>query len=795
MKKRVYELSRELGLSSEALMDIIREVGVTVKSHMSSLEAEEVEKINAKIHERKEALKAEYTQRQHRQAEMTAREKEREHREREQAAAAAAAAQEAARAAAMAQEAARAAAAAQPAAPAAPAPAAPAQRPASREQAPAAHHRPAPPRLAPGPPPRPQPQGQQRTRGGRKKRKQFDEKLVRESVRRTVASMDLSKRPRRHHRHEDGAPVEVAEENVLQVAEFLTVGELAEQMGHRPQELIASCLRMGLLAGINQRLDKDTITLLADEFGFLVDFLPEYGVGVEEAEEEKEIDPERLRHRAPVVTIMGHVDHGKTSLLDRIRASKLTETEAGGMTQHIGAYQVKAGEKNITFLDTPGHEAFTAMRARGAQVTDIVILVVAADDGVMPQTIEAIDHARAAGVPIIVAINKVDLPGANPDRVKKELADRNVLVEEYGGKVVAVPVSAKQGTGIERLLEMILLVADFEDLKADPDRTAKGVVIEARVEQGRGPVATVLVQQGTLRVGDAFVSGLVSGKVRALFDDTRRRIDSAGPALPVEVLGFSGPPQAGDTFQAVASETEAREIGTKRTQLHREHEFRMFRHVTLADVYERIQQGETNELRMVVKGDVQGSVEVLADQFQKLGTSEVKVNIIHGAVGQINESDVLLAAASDAVIIGFHTRPDPKAQMLASREKVDIRLYEIIYEAIQDVRDALSGLLKPERVEKVIGTTEVRQVFRTSGGGVAGCYVTSGQMTRQARIRVVRETKEIFDGRIGSLKRFKDDVRDVQAGFECGVTLEGFEDFHEGDILEAYTVEEVARKL
>jgi translation initiation factor IF-2 len=608
--------------------------------------------------------------------------------------------------------------------------------------------------------------------------------------------MDVSKRPRRRHRHEDGSPIDVAEDNVLQVPEYITVGELAEKMENRPQELIAACLRMGLLANINQRLDKDTITLLADEFGYGVDFLPEYGVGVDEAEPEEEIAPEKLRPRAPVVTIMGHVDHGKTSLLDRVRRSKLTETEAGGMTQHIGAYQVRTEARDITFLDTPGHEAFTAMRARGAQVTDIVILVVAADDGVMPQTIEAINHARAAGVPIIVAINKTDLPSANPDRVKKELADHGVLVEEYGGKAVAVPISAKQGIGVERLLEMILLVSEMEDLKADPERRARGVIVEARMEQGRGPVGTVLVQQGTLRVGDAFVCGLSSGKIRALFNDHGARIESAGPSTPVEVLGFSGPPQAGDTFQSVATETMARETASKRQQLHREHEFRLFRHITLADVYQRIQQGETSELRIVLKGDVQGSVEVLTDQMGKLGTQEVQVKIIHAAVGQINESDVLLAAASDAVIVGFHTRPDPKAQILAVREKVDIRLYDIIYEAIQEVRDALSGLLKPERIEKVTGTVEVRQVFRTSSGTIAGCHVTSGTVTRQSRIRVVREGQPpVFDGRVASLKRFKDDVREVQSGFECGIALEGFEDFQEKDVLEAYTVEEVARKL
>jgi translation initiation factor IF-2 len=630
-------------------------------------------------------------------------------------------------------------------------------------------------------------------KGVKKKKRIVDEKLVRASVRRTLAEMDGSKR--RHHRRDEkeDAAIGVEEEpRVIRVSEFISVAELAAQLEVKPQEVIAACMRLGIMANINRRLDKDSIQAVADEFDYGVEFVDELG---EETVVETAVE-EHLIPRAPVVTIMGHVDHGKTSLLDHIRKANVIAGEAGGITQHIGAYEVSlpAGQK-ITFLDTPGHEAFTAMRARGAQVTDIVVLVVAADDQVMPQTIEAIDHARAAQVPIIVAINKIDLPDANVEKVRQDLAQQNLLVEEWGGKTIAVPISAKKGTNVEKLLEMILLQAEVLELKADPTKHARGVVVESRVEQGRGIVATVLVQKGTLKVGDAFVAGATSGKVRALLNERGQRIAQAGPSAPAEVLGFSTAPQAGDTFAAVDDEREARELASKRGQLLREQEFRLHKHVTLTDLYSQMQRG-MGELLVVLKGDVDGSVEALQDSLQKLSTEEVKLRVIHRGVGQITESDVLLAAASNAIIIGFHVRPDPRAAELASKEKVDIRLYEIIYEAVENVKDAMSGLLRPEIRESIAGTAEVRKVFRTTkSGAIAGCMVLSGTITRNARARLLRGGEAIYDGKIESLKRFKDDVREVASGYECGIGLEDRDDIREGDVIEAYVLEEVARKL
>ena len=561
----------------------------------------------------------------------------------------------------------------------------------------------------------------------------------------------------------------------------------------KPQEVLQACLDLGIMATINRRLDKDAIEAVADDFGFRIEFVTELAVdeGIEEAE-----DPARMIPRPPVVTVMGHVDHGKTSLLDYIRKTKVVAGEAGGITQHIGAYEVEIDGKEITFLDTPGHEAFTAMRARGAQATDIVVLVVAADDRVMPQTKEAIDHARAANVPIVVAINKVDLPDANPDMVKLDLSRAGVAVEEYGGKVAAVPISAKKGTNIDRLLEHILLEAEILELKADPGRRAKGVILEARVEQGRGIVATALVQSGTLHVGDAFVAGVQSGKVRAMTNERGKPVKSAGPSTPVEIIGWSGTPQAGDTFTALADEREAREIAGKRMQVAREQEYRQTRRVTLEELHQQMKEGTVSELNLVLKGDVDGSVEALAEAFTKIGSSEVKLRVIRQGVGQISESDVLLAAASNAVIVGFHVRPDPKARELANREKVDIRLYQVIYEAVEDLKKALAGLLRPEIKETVTGTAEVRNVFSLSKAGtVAGCLVVSGTIVRSSKARLVRKNDVIFDGRFASLKRFKDDVREVQAGFECGIGLEGFDNIQVGDLIEAYLLEELARTL
>ena len=637
--------------------------------------------------------------------------------------------------------------------------------------------------------------GLKSAKGVKKKKRAVDEKLIRASVRRTMAEMEGSKRRRHHREREEEVAVGVEEApRVIRVNEFISVAELAAHLEVKPQEVIAACLRLGLMANINRRLDKDSIMAVADEFGFSVEFVSEVG---EEEEEEAAIETGAMVARPPVVTIMGHVDHGKTSLLDYIRKTNVIAGEAGGITQHIGAYEVELPSGNkITFLDTPGHEAFTAMRARGAQVTDFVVLVVAADDRVMPQTIEAIDHARAANVPILVAINKIDLPGANVEMVRQDLSKQNLLVEEWGGKTIAVPISAKQGTNVEKLLEMIQLQAELLELSADPSKAARGIVVESRMEQGRGIVATVLVQRGTLHVGEAFVAGMTSGKVRAMLNERGARVLEAGPSTPVEVLGWSSAPQAGDTFAVMEDEREARELASKRSQLQREQEFRQFRHVTLTDLYSQIQAGKVSDLLVVLKGDVNGSVEALEDSLTKLSTSEVQLRVIHRGVGQISESDVLLAAASNAVIIGFHVKPDPKAAELAAKEKVDVRLYEIIYEAVADVKDAMSGLLKPEIRESIIGTAEVRQIFRTTKAGVvAGCMVLSGSIQRSAKARLIREGQTIWDGKIESLRRFKDDVREVASGYECGIALENRDDIKEKDTIEAYVLEEVARRL
>ncbi len=638
-----------------------------------------------------------------------------------------------------------------------------------------------------------------RGRGGRdrKKKSKVDEKVAAESVRKTLASLDTTQGRRKHRRRDDATGAEIVEEiKLLRAAEFITVAELANMMQVRPQEAIAACMRMGLMATINKRLDKDSMQAVADEFGYEVEIVSEFGE--EDAETSvEEVSAEKLKPRAPVVTVMGHVDHGKTSLLDYVRRTNVVAGESGGITQHIGAYEVTVPSgQHITFLDTPGHEAFTAMRARGAQVTDVVVLVVAADDRVMPQTIEAIDHAKAANVPIVVAINKSDLPAADPVRIKTELAGHGVVVEEFGGKYVCVEISAKKGTNIDKLLDMILISCELLELKADPDRRAKGVVLEARVEQGRGVVASLLVQSGTLRIGDPFVAGQNHGRVRAMFNERMQPVKEAGPSVPVEVLGWASTPGAGDLFVSLEDEREAREIAAKRAALHREHEFRSAKAVTLTDFYSQLASGGPNELKMVIKGDVDGSVEALGESLQKLATPEVAVRIIRQAVGQITESDVLLAAASNAIIVGFHVRPDVKAREMAEREKVEIRLYDIIYKAVEEVKSALEGMLKPELKEVVLGVAEVRQVFHLSKGSVvAGCMVTEGKISRNEKIRVMRAGAAVWTGRIEVLKRFKDDAREVLTGFECGVSLDGYNDVAAGDKLESFTVQELARTL
>lgn len=609
------------------------------------------------------------------------------------------------------------------------------------------------------------------------------------------------------HRREDRSrhlqPSPVAEitkprKKIIKLSPGLTVKEFAELVGQRPGDLIRKFMEMGQMLTMNQPVNLDAAALLAESVGVKVELVTEKQGEALLEEVAETPEAETLDPRPPVVTIMGHVDHGKTSLLDAIRQTKVTEQEAGGITQHIGAYVVHTNGKRITFLDTPGHEAFTAMRARGAKITDIVILVVAADDGVMPQTAEAIAHATAAGVPLIVAINKIDKPGANPERVKHSLAEHNLIPEAWGGQTIFVEVSAKQKTGLETLLEMILLQAEVLELKANPVRMAKGAVVEARLERGRGPVATVLVQSGTLRVGDAFVVGTFSGRVRALITDTGAKVTEAGPSVPVEVIGLPGVPAAGDQFVVVADERVAREVAEDRMQKQRSAELAAGAgRVTLDDLYARIKEGDVKELALVIKSDVQGSAEALSDAVQKLSTAAVKLRVIHSGVGGITETDVLLASASRAIIIGFNIRPEPKASALADREGVDIRLYTIIYDAISDIKAAMEGLLEPTLKERVLGRAEVRQVFTIpKAGTIAGSYVIDGTISRASQgVRVIRDHVVVYEGKLSSLRRFKDDVREVQQGYECGIGVENFSDLKPSDILEVYTVDKVAAKL
>lgn len=636
--------------------------------------------------------------------------------------------------------------------------------------------------------------------------KEIDQAEVKDAIRRTFAAMDetvvgtraaFKKRKRKEREEEELRMQEEAERDAgkIRVTEFVSVNDLANLMHVNVADVIKKCIELGMMVSINQRLDKDTITLVADEFGFEISFFEE--ITEEEVFEDKEDDPAMLRRRPPVVTIMGHVDHGKTSLLDYIRRANVVAGESGGITQHIGAYEVTtASGSRITFLDTPGHEAFTAMRARGAKVTDIVVLVVAADDSVMPQTLEAISHAQAAGVPIVIAMNKVDKPDANPDRIRQQLAEKNILVEEWGGKYQSVELSAKTGKNVDVLLEKIALEADVLDLKANPDRLAWGTIIEAQLDKGKGITATVLVQKGTLRVGEPFLAGIYSGKVRAMFDERGNRVEAAGPSTPVQLTGLDGFPQAGDTFVVTESDRIAREVSLRRQQLKREQDFRQIRLTTLDDISQQIKEGQVKELNVIVKGDVDGSVEALSDSLMKIAHKEVKVRVIHKGVGTISESDIILAAASSAVIIGFRVRPNLNARRLAEKEKVDIRTYNIIYDAINDVRQALEGLLAPETKEEITATVDVRDVFKVPKvGNIAGCYVQDGKIVRNNRVRLVRDGIQVFEGGISSLKRFKEDVREVEAGFECGVGLEGFNDIKVGDTIEAFKIVETKRKL
>ncbi|HUZ17510.1 MAG TPA: translation initiation factor IF-2, partial [Spirochaetia bacterium] len=579
----------------------------------------------------------------------------------------------------------------------------------------------------------------------------------------------------------------------IDIMEVITVSELARKMNLKASDLISKLMSMGMMVTINQQIDSETAGLLAAEYGCKVKIVSLYEETLIETEQDTE---DALKARPPIVTVMGHVDHGKTKLLDAIRVTDVASGEYGGITQHIGAYKVELPQGDIVFLDTPGHEAFTLMRARGAQVTDIVVLVVAADDGVMPQTVEAINHAREAKVPIIVAINKVDLPDANIDRVKQQLAEYNLMPESWGGSTLFNEISALKGTGIKELLENILLQAEILELRANYKTRAEGRIIESRVDHGRGIVSTVIIQRGTLRVGDAFIAGVYPGRVRAIFNDKGDKIDEATPATPVEILGFTGVPNAGSPFQVTENEKIARQVGSKRQELEKQGEARNVKKVTLDNLYDSIQEGEAKELKVIIKGDVHGSVEALQTALEKLSDDQIKLTVINALAGAIIENDVNLAAASNAIIIGFHVRPTSKAALLADQEKVEIRKYNIIYDAVDDIRNAMEGLLSPELKEETVGTVEIRNTFKVPKIGViAGCYVTSGSVRRGGSVHVIRDGIELFSGKITSLRRFKDDAREVEAGYECGIGVEGFNDFKVGDQLEVFEIREIAKKL
>ena len=621
------------------------------------------------------------------------------------------------------------------------------------------------------------------------------EKLQGKSSKSKGAKYRKDKRDQHKLKSEEELAQQAEESKKIKITEFITVGEIATLMEVSSNDIISACMSLGIMVTMNQRLDAETLSVVADEFGFELDFV-KTDIEEEKEEVEEEDDTENLKERSPIVTVMGHVDHGKTSLLDYIRNSSVTEDESGGITQHIGAYSVSINSKKITFLDTPGHEAFTAMRARGAQITDIVIVVIAADDNIMPQTKEAISHAQAGGVPIIFAINKIDKEGANPDKVKESLASMNLVVEDWGGKIQSQDISAISGKGIDELLEKVLLEAEIMDLKANPDKLSTGTILEAYLDKGRGYVSTVLVQNGSLKIGDYILAGKTSGKVKAMFDESGNSLEVAKPSTPVSVLGLDGAPQAGDQFKVLEDEKEAKQIAAKRTQLVREQSVRTQKHLTLDEIGRRIAIGDFQEFNVIIKGDVDGSVEALTDSFQNLSTEEIQVNIIFKGVGAITESDVLLASASDAVIIGFNVKPTQSARKLSEKEQIDIRSYSIIYDAINDLKDAMEGMLSPEMKEENTGEAEVRDTFKISRiGTIAGCMVTSGKIFRNSSVRVVRGDEQIFEGKLLSLKRFKDDVKEVTKGYDCGIQINDFNDLEVGDLIKCYQEIAVKKKL
>ena len=621
------------------------------------------------------------------------------------------------------------------------------------------------------------------------------EKLQGKSSKSKGAKYRKDKRDQRKVQSEEEEALQEKESKTIKITEFITVGEIATLMDISSNDIISTCMSLGIMVTMNQRLDSETLSVVADEFGYQLEFI-KTDIEEEQDEVEEEEDPKNLEERPPIVTVMGHVDHGKTSLLDFIRNSSVTEGESGGITQHIGAYSVTVNSKKITFLDTPGHEAFTAMRARGAQITDIVIIVIAADDNIMPQTKEAISHAQAGGVPIIFAINKIDKEGANPDKVKESLAAMNLVVEDWGGKIQSQDISALKGQGVDSLLEKVLLEAEIMDLKANPNKNSSGSVLEAYLDKGRGYVSTILVQNGSLKIGDYLLAGKTSGKVKAMFDESGNPLENALPSTPVSVLGLDGAPQAGDPFKVLDDEKEAKMIASKRTQLGREQDVRTQKHLTLDEIGRRIAVGDFKELNVIIKGDVDGSVEALTDSFQNLSTEEIQVNIIFKGVGAITDSDVLLASASEAIIVGFNVKPTLSARKLSEKEQIDIRFYSIIYDAINDLKDAMEGMLSLEMKEESTGEAEVRETFKISRiGTIAGCMVTSGKIFRNSNIRVVRADEMIFEGKLLSLKRFKDDVKEVAKGYDCGIQINEFNDLVEGDVIQFYQEIAVKRKL
>ena len=792
-KEKVYKLAKEFKVSSEALVQMLRGMGITVKSHMSTVDENLREQIKQKFEQERAEIKKQY-----------ARKKQKIAKAKEELLAKATEAK------------------------------APSKKIGAKEGEETSHtkgtartrahgtrhailsgrsdgvkvysvdrtkqplpQKDASQKISPGHHGRRPPTKRAKKKGGKARvsRPEINETALKANVKKILAKIGAGSAKKKYKKETtDKDTISAEEKKELNVSEFVTANELANMMGIKASEVIAKCLELGLFVTINQRLDFETIELVVDEFGYTAKLMSEY------APEEEDIggDEGKLeeKYRSPVVTIMGHVDHGKTSILDYIRKTNVIAGEAGSITQHIAAYEVTTEHGSVTFLDTPGHEAFTAMRARGSQVTDVVVLIVAADSGVMPQTKEAIDHAKAANVPIIVAINKIDLPTANIDKVKGELSQYSVVVSDYGGQVSCVEVSAKTGEGIDKLLEMLTLETEILELKAPYEGKAKGVVIEAELDKGKGAIATILIQRGMLVKGDPFITGIHSGRVRDLFNERGISVETAGPSQPVVVLGLSGTPQAGDSFKVVDDEKEAREISARRRLAQKERELRKIGSISLEHLYEAIKEGQMQTLNLIIKGDVDGSVEALAASLEKLSTPEIKVNVIHKSVGAIKEADIMLATASNAIIVGFHLNPNTKIREMAKKEGVDIRTYRIIYEAVDQIRDAMEGMLAPEIKEKVLGTLEIREVFKISKVGlIAGCIVTSGMVIRKNRARVIRDDVEIVDSTVSSLKRHKEDVREVQSGYECGLTLEGFSDYKEGDRLEVYEKIEVARKL